>query len=125
MGKRKEPKSPPDRPETKHPSAKRAKEIDAHTPYEELQQKLESQPSGRGVKQVLHWFRSKDLRIHDNHALHGASEMAKESSIPLICMYLHCPPELKWHDTFPAPTDFILETLKLLQKDLKALTFLL
>lgn len=122
MTKRKQPESvPEDHPELKHPSTKRAKEVDFHTPYEELKDKLESQDTGRDVKIVLHWFRSKDLRIQDNRALHAASELAKESSKPLVCTYVHCPAELNWHGTSPARTDFILETLKLVQKELEDL----
>lgn len=122
MAKRKQDEATPsDHPELKHPSTKRAKEVDANTPYEELKSNLESQSTDRDVKGVLHWFRSKDLRIHDNRALHDASELAKESSLPLLCAYVHCPAELSWHGTSPARTDFLLETLKLMQKELEDL----
>ncbi|KAK5957307.1 hypothetical protein OHC33_001679 [Knufia fluminis] len=119
MAKRKEPEPPANHPELKHPSTKRAKEVDAHTPYEELKGLLESQKIDHEVKAVLHWFRSKDLRIHDNRALHDASETAKEAGAPLICAYVHCPAELNWHGTSPARTDFIIENLELMQKELK------
>lgn len=122
MTKRKEPETvPDDHPELQHPSTKRAKEVDANTPYEDLKTKLESQNTDRDVKKVLHWFRSEDLRIHDNRALHDASELAKESSVPLVCTYIHCAAELNWHGTSPARTDFILENLRLVQKELKDL----
>lgn len=119
MPKRKEHAVPVD--ELKHPSTKRAKSVDAHTPYDELNSLLEAQKSRDEVKNVLHWFRSKDLRVDDNRALHAASEQAKESSAPLLSIYLHCPAELSWHGTSPARTDFILENLKLMQKELEKL----
>lgn len=122
MAKRKQPEGvPEDHPERQHPSTKRAKEIDADTPYLKLKSKLESQNTDRDVKKVLHWFRSEDLRIHDNRALHDASELAKESSVPLICAYIHCAAELNWHGTSPARTDFMLENLKLVQQELEKL----
>ncbi|KIW19837.1 hypothetical protein PV08_00412 [Exophiala spinifera] len=111
----------PDHPESKHPTTKRAKEIDAHTPYEELCSLLENQESPKETKRVLHWFRSKDLRIHDNNALHAASTLAEEAKAPLICAYINCPAEFRWHGTSPARTDFICENLRLMQSELKEL----
>ena len=119
MPKRKEPEAPSD--ELQHPSTKRAKSIDEHTPFDELKELLDTQKSLSDVKCVLHWFRSQDLRIHDNRALHAASQQAKDASVPLVTIYLHCPAELSWHGTSPARTDFILENLKLMQKGLEKL----
>ncbi len=110
-----------DHPETKHPSTKRAKEVDANTPYDELTALLEDQPPSTETKSVLHWFRSKDLRVHDNRALNAASSFARKSRIPLICVYVNCPAEFRWHGTSPARTDFIFENLKLMQTELKDL----
>ena len=121
MAKRKEIETPADHPELKHPSTKVAKTVDSHTPYEELKQLLEQQKEPKSVTKVLHWFRSKDLRIYDNRALHDASETAKEASAPLICAYLHCPAELSWHGTSPARTDFIVENIKMMQQELHKL----
>lgn len=104
-----------------HPSTKRAKQIDADTPYDELKDLLESQNSDKEVTKVLHWFRSKDLRIQDNRALSDAAHTAKEAGKPLIAIYLNCPAEFKWHGTSPARIDFIFETLKIMQKELKDL----
>ncbi|KAI1627765.1 deoxyribodipyrimidine photo-lyase [Exophiala viscosa] len=114
-------RSQPDHPETNHPTTKRAKEIDAHPPYEELTSLLDGQESPEKTKRVLHWFRSKDLRIHDNRALHAAAQFAKESKAPLLCTYLNCPAEFSWHGTSPARTDFICENLALMQSELKKL----
>ncbi|KAK4943027.1 hypothetical protein LTR10_017412 [Elasticomyces elasticus] len=111
----------PDHPETKHPTTKRAKEIDAHPPYEELTSLLDGQQTPKETRRVLHWFRSKDLRIHDNRALHAAAQFAKESQAPLLCAYLNCPAEFRWHGTSPARTDFICENLALIQSELKKL----
>jgi deoxyribodipyrimidine photo-lyase len=114
--------APDDHPEQKHPSTKRAKEIDAaDTPYQKLVSLLEQQEEPKSPKRVLHWFRSKDLRTHDNRALHAASEFAQKSTTPLLCAYLNCPPEFSWHGTSPARTDFIMENLSLLQSELKQL----
>lgn len=120
MAKRKQPDTP-EKPELRHPSTKRAKEVDAETPYENIKEGLDDQKTDVEVKKVLHWFRGKDLRMHDNRALHDASETAKEAKAPLLCAYLHCPAELSWHGISPARLDFVLENLKLLQKELKKL----
>ena len=108
-------------PEFKHPSTKRAKQIDAETPLSVLVKALDSQDLVDDVKTVIHWFRSKDLRIQDNRALHNASTLAKEKSKPLICVYLYCPAEFEWHGTSPARSDLIVETLSLMEKELKEL----
>lgn len=111
----------PSHPELKHPDTKRAKKIDADTPYDNLRQKLEEQKAIDRVSNIAHWFRSKDLRIQDNTALHHASTLAQENQKPLLCFYLNCPPEFEWHGTSPARTDFILETLGLMKGELKKL----
>jgi deoxyribodipyrimidine photo-lyase len=108
-------------PTTQHPSTKRAKQIDAANPYDELKDLLETQDEKPKVTKVLHWFRSKDLRLEDNRALHDAAETAKEANAPLICAYLNCSAEFQWHGTSPARVDLIFETLKLMQADLKRL----
>jgi len=109
-------------PELKHPSTKRAKQIDADTPYNQLLERLDSQDSVNDVQNVVHWFRSKDLRIKDNIALHHASQLAKEKSKPMICVYIYCPEEFEWHGTSPARSDMIIETLGIMQKELKDLS---
>lgn len=111
----------PEHPETKHPTTKRAKEIDAHTPYDELASLLSDQKEPKSVQNILHWFRSKDLRIYDNKGLHAASDLAKSADKPLLCVYLNCPAEFRWHGTSPARTDFICENLDLMQKELHGL----
>ena len=108
-------------PELLHPSTKRAKQIDADPPFYQLQELVNSQDEISDVKQVVHWFRSKDLRIQDNKALHHASLLAQEKSKPLVCVYLHCPEEFEWHGTSPARSDFIMETLTLMKRELEKL----
>lgn len=105
----------------RHPSTKRAKEIDQHPPYETLSSLLpvEAQHADK-KKNVLHWFRSKDLRMHDNKALHAASLKAKETGGSVIGMYLWTPKDIEWHGTSPARVDFILESLRLLQKEVES-----
>ncbi|KAL6720003.1 hypothetical protein ACLMJK_001924 [Lecanora helva] len=105
-------------PELKHPSTKRAKQVDEDTPFYNLTEKLDSQDSIDEVTSVIHWVRSKDLRIHDNRALSNASLLAKEKSKPLICVYVWCPEEFEWHGTSPARTDLIVETLRLMHEEL-------
>ncbi len=114
-------RSETDDPTTQHPSTKRAKQIDAANPYDELKNLLEGQDIDSKPTKVLHWFRSKDLRLEDNRALHDASKTARDSGVPLICAYLNCGPEFRWHGTSPARVDFIFETLMLMQSDLKKL----
>jgi deoxyribodipyrimidine photo-lyase len=43
---------------------------------------------------VVHWFKW-DLRTCDNKALHLASQKAKEKGVPLICMYIVSPQDLR------------------------------
>jgi deoxyribodipyrimidine photo-lyase len=111
-----------DRPEQKHPSTKRAKEVDApETPYHELRSLLGDQQPLKDAKRTMHWFRSKDLRLHDNRALNAASQFAKASNAPLLCAYVNCPAEFRWHGTSPARTDFIMENLALMKSELQKL----
>ncbi|EXJ90560.1 hypothetical protein A1O1_03663 [Capronia coronata CBS 617.96] len=117
MSKRKE----PSHPELHHPSTKRAKDVDAHTPYDQLATCLASQQSPGETRNILHWFRSKDLRIHDNRGLNAAATFAKESHAPLLCAYLNCPAEFRNHGTSPARTDFICENLGLTKSELEDL----
>lgn len=103
----------------KHPSTKRAKEIDNDTPFDQLRELLSKNKSESKPRTVLHWFRSKDLRMQDNRALHAASAKAKEGGTSLITMYLHSPKDLEWHGTSPARTDLIIDTLQMLQAELQ------
>lgn len=107
----------------RHPSTKRAKEIDQDTPYEQLCELVdETRASADKIKprNVLHWFRSKDLRQEDNKSLHAAWQKAKEGkSSNLLTMYLYSPEDMEWHGTSPARCDFLLESLKLLKQQLQ------
>jgi deoxyribodipyrimidine photo-lyase len=71
-------------------------------------------------KAVVHWFKS-DLRLHDNRALHAASQLARDHKIPLIGLYILSPEDLTAHLASPARVDFTLRTLQRLQKDLAEL----
>ena len=111
----------PDYPELKHPSTKRAKEVDEHLPYDQLKEALDNQNTQDSVSTVVHWFRSKDLRIQDNKGLHAASSLAKKEGKPLVCLYVYCAAEFQWHGTSPARCDFNLENLGMMQKELEKL----
>ncbi|KAK4540634.1 hypothetical protein LTR36_009065 [Oleoguttula mirabilis] len=104
----------------KKPSTKRAKQIDADTPYANLCERL-NQTRSRDVKprNVLHWVRSKDIRQEDNKGLHAASQKAKEGKGSLITMYLWSPNDLVFHGTSPARSDFILDNLRILKSQLE------
>ncbi|KAG8624818.1 hypothetical protein KVT40_007885 [Elsinoe batatas] len=102
----------------KHPSTKKAKEIDADSPLSQLYDILDEQKHDQPGRNVLHWFRSKDLRIEDNRGLHAASNQAKEAKKNLITMYLFSPKDMEWHGTSPVRVDFILETLRIMQAQL-------
>ncbi|KAI8634571.1 FAD binding domain of DNA photolyase-domain-containing protein [Xylariaceae sp. FL1651] len=112
----------------KHPSTKRAKEVDtADNPYNALVERLDNiNPSSSETKlrNVLHWFRSKDLRAEDNRALHTASQKAREGGNKdsvLISCFLYSPKDLQWHGTSPARSDFMFESLRLLREQLDGL----
>ena len=113
-------RSDPEHPELTHPSTKRAKQIDQHPPYSDLLHKLDAQKFKKDVSKVAHWFR-RDLRNQDNIALHAASEQAHAAKKPLICFWLHCPEEIEWHGLSPARIDFMHETLRGVQMELKDL----
>ncbi|KAK4495295.1 hypothetical protein PRZ48_013625 [Zasmidium cellare] len=102
-----------------HPTPKRAKEIDADPPYAQLTSLLESTTPSKAPTNVLHWFRSKDLRMQDNKGLHAASQKAKEGKGSLLGLYVYSPKDLEWHGTSPARIDFLLESLRLLKEDLE------
>lgn len=108
-----------DDPALNRPSIKRAKEVDADTPYEQLEELLEKNNSEHKPRNVLHWFRFQDIRQEDNVALNAASQKAKEGSGSLLTMYLHSPKDEDWHGTSPARLDFILESFKILKKQLE------
>ncbi|KAJ4293280.1 hypothetical protein N0V90_008562 [Kalmusia sp. IMI 367209] len=110
-----------ERSELGHPSTKRAKQVDEDLPFDNLTGLLEAQEAKDEVTGIVHWFRPKDLRIHDNTGLHHASQLAQSSKTPLICVYLHCPAEESWHGTSPARMDFMIEGLQLMQKELEEL----
>ncbi|KAM0812893.1 putative Photolyase/cryptochrome alpha/beta domain-containing protein [Seiridium cardinale] len=107
----------------KHPSTKRAKEIDGpDNPYRHLLEHMsKTDPEGTEPKNVMHWFRSKDLRAEDNRSLHAASLKAKEGNGALITCFLFSPEDLEWHGTSPARCDFMLESLGLLKQQLAGL----
>lgn len=110
-----------DHPDLKHPSTTRAKEIDAHLPYDILNEALKGQEDEKSVSKVAHWFRAKDLRTQDNIGLHHASELAKQEAKPLVGVFLDCPAEYQWHGTSPARADFMFENLRIMQQELKEL----
>ncbi|KAI1305451.1 deoxyribodipyrimidine photo-lyase [Xylaria venustula] len=108
----------------KHPSTKRAKEADTtENPYKILSGRLEKSAASSKVKprNVLHWFRSKDLRAEDNRALHAASQKAQETGSVLLTCFLYSPQDLQWHGTSPARSDFMFECLRLVQEQLESL----
>ncbi|KAI0196390.1 FAD binding domain of DNA photolyase-domain-containing protein [Astrocystis sublimbata] len=109
----------------KHPSTKRAKEVDTKdNPYNELISHLDKSASEKvKPRNVLHWFRSKDLRAEDNRALHAVSQKAQEGEAggALISCFLYSPKDLQWHGTSPARSDFMLESLRLLREQLDGL----
>lgn len=104
----------------RHPTIKRAKEIDAHTPMQQLDELLEkTRKEPKSTRNVLHWFRSKDIREEDNRGLHAAAEKAKEGSGSLITMYLFSPKDMEWHGTSAPRMDFIFDSLEKLKASLQ------
>ncbi|BFZ54689.1 hypothetical protein PYCC9005_001726 [Savitreella phatthalungensis] len=106
-------------PWQKCPSIERAKEIDEDPPFNQLEDLLNKRSSPKSVGNILHWFRSKDLRLKDNRALHKASEQADSSGKPLITLFVHSPKDLEWHGCAPARRDFLLKSVADLQAELR------
>lgn len=107
-------------PNLSHPSVKRGKQIDEDPPYDQLTEAVDAQEEKFDVTGVAHWFR-RDIRIEDNNALHAASEAARAAKKPLITFWVECHEQDEWHGLSPARLDFIVETLRGLQKQLKEL----
>lgn len=105
----------------RHPSTKVAKKVDENAPMDQLARILDDQKSSQPVRNVLHWFRSKDIRAEDNKGLSAASQKAKEGKGALLTCYLLSPQDLEWHGTSPARTDLILSSLKILKDQLQKL----
>ncbi|KAI1358315.1 DNA photolyase, FAD-binding/Cryptochrome [Xylaria arbuscula] len=108
----------------KHPSTKRAKEVDTiDNPFKRLAERIEAHTSSAKVKprNVLHWFRSKDLRAEDNRALNAASQKARETGSVLLTCFLYSPEDLQWHGTSLARSDFMFECIRLVQEQLEGL----
>ncbi|KAK3670704.1 hypothetical protein LTR78_009396 [Recurvomyces mirabilis] len=103
----------------KKPTTKRAREIDADTPFSQLTTLLAQKRKDIKPRNVLHWFRSKDIRQEDNKALHAAAQKAKEGKGHLITMYLFSPRDMEWHGTSPARSDFILDSFRILKEQLE------
>ncbi|KAI4154966.1 MAG: hypothetical protein LQ340_001314 [Diploschistes diacapsis] len=95
-----------------------AKEIDFENPPEQLVSTSRQRKVEPKTRNVLYWFRSKDLRPEDNAALSMASHKAQEAKATLLTAYLFSPADMDWHGTSPARIDFILESLRLLQEQL-------
>nr|POE62743.1 deoxyribodipyrimidine photo-lyase [Quercus suber] len=69
---------------------------------------------------VVHWFK-RDLRLADNRALHLASEKAKSTNVPLICIFIVSPQDYEAHVTSSRRVDFELRTLEVMKSDLAEL----
>lgn len=106
----------------RHPSTKRAKQVDSKPPFDKLVSLLETQDKNTKERQnVLHWFRGGDLRAEDNKALSAASRMAQDSSGSLLACYIHCPKDLQWHGIGPARAGLLQRTVAKLRKQLAGL----
>lgn len=104
----------------RHPSTKVAKQIDEHQPMKQLEGLLKEQKSSHVPRNVLHWFRSKDIRMEDNKALEAASKLVQDGKGSLITCYLISFEDMEWHGTSPARSDFILESVRTLKDQLEA-----
>jgi len=117
--------SPADDSYLTHPTPKRAREIDSHDPLTELES-ITSSLATDSTRNILHWFRGKDLRVTDNTGLYSASRLLESSKKEnekgrLITLFLYSPKDLDWHGTSPARADFMLETLRDMRDELKEL----
>ncbi|ODQ66181.1 hypothetical protein NADFUDRAFT_22552 [Nadsonia fulvescens var. elongata DSM 6958] len=82
--------------------------------------KNEIEKTNSSKKCIVHWFKT-DLRASDNSALSAASQAAKDSSLPLITVYLFSAKDLKAHRVSKARIDFILRSLSSLRQTLAEL----
>jgi deoxyribodipyrimidine photo-lyase len=93
-------------------------------PIELLEQKISDTKTERAKvkpgKAVLHWFK-RDLRMSDNRGLGAAAQLATESGVPLVCLFIVSPEDYEAHATSSVRVDFELRTLAVLKKDLAAL----
>lgn len=108
----------------RHPSIKKAREIDAKTPYEELVSRNTKSKSKKVTKgNVLHWFRSKDIRAEDNTALVKASILRDENNQEsgLYTCYFNSPKELQWQGCGTARNGLMFHSLQKLQDQLHGL----
>ena len=118
----KHPRSPSADDNLRHPTTKRAKEVDTKdNPYEKLIEASKAQDKSPKPSAIVHWFREQDIRLQDNAALSAASSKAKDASVPLLTIFVFSPLDMEWHGLSPAKIDFILESLKLLQSELEEL----
>lgn len=107
-------------PGLKHPTVERAREIDEDLPYERLRHKLNQAHKSNTVKNVLHWFRTKDLRAEDNKGLANAAKLLKEKNPKgkLLTLLILSPAELDFHGVGSARRMFMVDSYKALAKQL-------
>lgn len=107
-------------PGLKHPTVERARKIDEDLPYERLRLKLNQAHKTDFVRNVLHWFRTKDMRAEDNKGLASAAKLLKEknSTGKLLTLFVVCPAELDFHGVGSARRMFMVDNYKLLAKQL-------
>ena len=68
----------------------------------------------------LVWFRS-DLRLHDQPALHAASQHAQQDGSGVLALFIFSPQQWQQHDRSSVQVDFLLRSLASLQHALTAL----
>ncbi|CEH18194.1 Deoxyribodipyrimidine photolyase/cryptochrome [Ceraceosorus bombacis] len=95
------------------------------TPRETLTRALKEQgsrPKDHAKGNVVHWMGMRDLRIEDSRALEAASQRAKQNGKHLIVLFVLSPGDYAAHDRSSRRIDFVLRTLRILQKELAELS---
>lgn len=102
----------------KHVALKYLKE--EHKPLNILESVRDKPFKTHDTKGVVHLF-NKDLRVKDNAGLYNAWKLSRELKVPLICMFVYCKEDLYRHCMGSFQLQFMLDSIEILQKDLKKL----
>lgn len=95
---------------------------DENKPFHILKKTLEDTQTEREKiktgKNVAHLF-TRDFRLGDNFALSQASELAQESEVPLISLFVYSEEDFRSHSVSPFQLRYRLKSLEIVKQDLK------
>lgn len=105
----------------KHPTVKRAQEIDADPPYLRLHAKQELPLINSTPQNTLHWFRTKDLRVEDNIGFCKAMKLAADNGKRCHALFVLNKAELKFQGVGNSRNWFMAQNISVLTSQLKQL----